>query len=294
MTGAFRGDPALKDAVLRAIREAAPATLTTRGATEVELVGWATELDLEPALVLLAAHLAHAVADTQSLAADIIAAIEPGADTAAAAHWLTLWAWRGAAESLSAAMTAPEALEAGAAAAALHEAAARGGDISRAQWRATRTRLGQLAEAPETDLQAQAVGVMAACAWDYATTPGACVDLCAGWERLLWARLRSEANWGEAEDVALHALIREQRELAEQQLGPAPADADAAAEHKAQLIQILNESFEAVDNPLPHRHRAVAERLFAARAALAREAGEELGRQLRAAARDAGEPTAGG
>jgi hypothetical protein len=110
---------------------------------------------------------------------------------------------------------------------------------------------------------------MAACCWDYATAPGAAVDMLNAWEGLVSERLRQADGWGGAEDERFQQLIRAQRSLALEALGPEPSDdPEAAVAHGRRLLELLLERLNSSEDPLPARKAALNERIVAARARL--------------------------
>jgi len=284
---AYHGDPSMKAALLAGLAAGEDNPLTARQADEATRVAWAEELGLSAPVVLLGAHLAirfDGADEGKVFARDLLAAIEPGADIAAAPHSLILWAWESAPEALRALMHDADYLGAGAEVAALHDRAVAGEDVARSEWRAARARLGRLGDGE--DDQAGAAAAMAASAWDFRAAPGAVVDLFIAWQNLLAARIGREEGWGEAERAGVHELIREQKAAAQARLGPTPeeADKDAAEAHERRVTEAMIAALEHLDDPRLRRHMAVNARIAAAASALRKEGAEALLFLLRASA----------
>ena len=266
---AFHGDAAIKAELLATLDEGVSTPLSGAGPESPDPAIWADQIGLPLALVLLTAHLGRAV---PSLPRGLVAAIEPGAAIVAAAHRLPPWVWEAAPDPLNPMMVSAVGHAAGVEATGLHRRLADGGAVSRAEWRAARANLGRIGQGAGEggrDDEALAATVMAACCWDYATAPGAAVDMLSAWEGLVSERLRRADGWGEAEDERFQQLIRSQRALALEALGPEPTeDADAAKAHGRRLVERLLERLNTSENPLPARKAALNERILAARAEL--------------------------
>jgi len=276
---AFHGDPAVKAELLAELEAGVVAPLSVSGPETPDAAAWAARVGLPLALVLLTAHLGRAVSH---LPLALVAAIEPGATIVAVAHLAPLWAWDGAPDPLRPMMVSAIGQAAGVEAVSLHRRMAAGGAVSRAEWRAVRAslgRLGQWAGEGGRNDEALAATVMAACCWDYATAPGAAVDMLNAWEGLVTERLRRADGWGEAEDELFQQLIRAQRTLALEALGPEPTDdPEAAKAHGRELVERLLERLNTSQDPLPARKAALNERIAAARTELREQiAGALLG-----------------
>ena len=276
---AFHGDGAIKGDLLAALEQGVGTPLSATGPEAAETSAWAGRVGLPAALVLIAAHLGRGAA-ADDLSRDLVMAIEPGAAVVASPHRLVLWAWEGAPEPLGAMLASAESRAAGAQAASLHRRAAEGSAIARGEWRAARASLGRLGqvsgEAGKDDL-ALAAAVMAACCWDYTSTPGAAVDMLSAWEGLVSEQLRRAEGWGVAEDERFLQLIRAERVHVLEDLGPEPTEGEeAAADHKRRLVEGLLERLNTSDNPLPARKAALNERIVAARGKLREQIGAAL------------------
>ena len=218
------------------------------------------------------------------LGASLLAAIAPGADIAAVAHRFAIWAWEAAPERLCEIMRSPAFHVAGGEVVDLHRRAAAGEAIDRGVWRTARATLGRLSEGG--DEQALAAAVLAACAWDYRTTPGAAVDMVTAWLMLIAARLRAADGWGEAEDLRMQRTIGEQRLIAEERVGPAPDedDADAFAAHSKRVIDELLTLVNTSVEPFSLRKAALNTRLGEARNTFRRQGASALLSLVRACA----------
>jgi len=275
-TRAFHGDPTIKADVLAALDRGDPIPLVSGQTAQPESGEWAGRVGLPPALVLLTAHLGGrftAATAGGAFARDLVSAIEPGASIEAAAHKLAIWAWEAAPKCLCGTMTSEQFLSAGREVAGLHRRAAEGGDVTRGEWRTARATLGRLGRAQDDEDrndQCLAAAVMAACAWDYRTTPGAAVDMYSAWEGLMAEGVRRADGWGKAEDERLQQLIQEKRALALEQIGPEPAggDPDVATAHSRRLVDTMLKLLNTSDSPMPGRKAALNERIGEARTAL--------------------------
>ena len=257
---AFRADPQIKDDLLAALAETDPTPLTQRGVPQPELVAWAEQMGLPPAFVLLAAHVCqrfNAATPANLLARDLICSVAPGAALGAVPHLFAVWAWESAPEPLFGLMRSPDHRDAGAEMIALHRRVAAGEAVDRSVWRAARSRLNRLGEGD--DDQAAAATVLAACAWDYDTTPGAALDMFNAWEKLMTERILAKDGWGEAETIRLQQLIRDLKLVAQARIGPAPddADAEAVAAHSSRVVAELVALVNGSDDPLPNRKAAL-------------------------------------
>jgi len=284
---AFHGDPTIKADLLAAMGRGDPTPLVwgqaaqsaAQSAAQPEAGEWAGRVGLPEALVLLTAHLGGrftAATSGGAFARDLVSAIEPGVSIEGAAHELAIWAWEAAPKPLLEMMTSEQFLGAGGEVAALHRRAAEGEDVTRGEWRTARATLGRLGRAEDnedSDDQCLAAAVMAACAWDYRTTPGAAVDMYSAWEGLAAEGVRRADGWGKTEDERLQQLIQEKRALALQQIGPEPVggDPDAAADHSRRLVSAMLELLNTSDDPMPGRKAALNEQIGEARTALRKQ-----------------------
>ena len=109
---AFRGDPAIKAELIAMLDRDAPTPLNPpHDGPAPDLVAWAEEVGLPPALVLLAGRLRFgSFRDDKTagrFARELLSAIDPGADLAGAPHLWMVWAWGAAPEPLCHVMTSP-------------------------------------------------------------------------------------------------------------------------------------------------------------------------------------------
>lgn len=281
--GAFRGDPALKADLLAALEASAAVPLVAPHATQSDLVVWAAQVGLPPALVLMLSHLVRRFGAGRSpamLAREVLSAVNPGDTLDAASHLLTIWVWEAAPDCLQALMPSAEPSAAASDVIALHRRAAAGTCVARQDWRASRTRLARLDGAGEEE--AVAAGAVAACAWDYGRAPGAAVDLLSAWEGVACERILRADGWGEAETARLHQFIQDQNERVIGDLGPAPDDADpqAAATHASRVTAELQRRVNASGDPLLARKAGLNAKMSGARTAMRAEATAFLDRVL--------------
>lgn len=163
-----------------------------------EIAAFNTRYGLYPAFAQLLIVLAEPLHWRQ-----VIEALPEGVDTAVLARRWMAWVWSDPSSGLRSKITNMASGNACDAVFALHDRAATGEIVTRAEWRQARAAI--TATASEDEVEAAAASVAAAAAWDLDLVPGAAADMILAWRNTMFAEVDRQMQWNADKEAIVAA-----------------------------------------------------------------------------------------